>query len=280
MNLPECAACPSFAGGGPNELRVPVGRLYRSPVRPRHVAVMAREPGPQPEEPVDETRRNLLKLIAVAGVIGAVGGGVGGALEFAGRPPVVGLSSYPTVQLQDVDGSVLTASKVMKEYNVTTSDALTFNYPLTNEPNLLINLAPPSGGSGGAKNVTGGVGPSGSIVAFSGICQHLGCQVPSIAFYPAGTCSKSFGSLAFYIHCRCHGSTYDATRGAANLTGPATNPLPQVTLKWNTSDDSLWAVGVTGPTVMGHTNTLQGGVGVGSTSQLQSQSPVVLCTFP
>jgi Rieske Fe-S protein len=242
--------------------------------------VAARTPDPAEDDAVDETRRNLLKLIAVAGVIGAVGGGIGGALEFSGRPPTVGLSSYPTVQLQDLDGSMLTASKVMREYNVTTPDVLTFNYPLANEPNLLINLAPPSGGSGGATQVKGGVGPSGSIVAFSAICQHLGCTAPSIAFYPPGTCPKNFGSLSFYIHCSCHGSTYDATNGASNLTGPSVRPLPQVTLQWRSSDDSLWAVGMSGPTVLGHTSTLQGGVGVGTVSRLQQQSPVILCSFP
>jgi Rieske Fe-S protein len=239
---------------------------------------VAREPtNPQP---VDETKRNLLKLAAVAGILGAVGGGIGAAVNYASKPPVVGLSSYPAVQLLDLDGSVLTATKVMEEYNVTTSDALIFNYPLTDEPNLLINLAPPSSGGGGATNVKGGVGPSGSIVAFSGICQHLGCGAPNIAFYPAGTCSETFGTLPFYIHCSCHGSTYDATNGAANLTGPATRPLPQVTLQWKSSDDSLWAVGVTGPVVLGHENTLVGGEGVGTTSQLYRQSPVILCGFP
>lgn len=275
---PSCATCPSLSAAGGNALPVPVGRMYRMSVRPRRVS--ARTSEPEEDDPVDETRRNFLKLVAVAGVIGAVGGGIGGALQYAGRPPTVGLSNYPSVQLQDVDGSLLTASKVMKEYNVTTPDALTFNYPLTNEPNLLINLAPPSGGSGGATHVKGGVGPSGSIVAFSGICQHLGCQVPSLAFYPPGTCPQSFGNQNFYIHCSCHGSTYDPTNGASNLTGPAVQPLPQVTLQWNSSDDSLWAVGMTGPTVLGHSNTLQGGTGVGSVSRLQQQSPVILCSFP
>jgi Rieske Fe-S protein len=257
--------------------RAPVGRVYRRNFSiERGVAGARASSG---EDRVDETRRNFLKLVAVAGVIGAVGGGVAGALDYAGRPPVVGLSSYPAVQLQDVDGSVLTASKVMAEYNVTTSDALVFDYPLSNEPNLIINLASAEGESG-ATDVPGGVGPQGSIVAFSAICQHLGCSVPSIAFYPPNTCPRTFGTLAFYIHCSCHGSTYDVTRGAANLTGPAVRPLPQVTLQWRTADDSLWAIGVTGPPVMGHSNTLQGGIGVGSTSRLERQSPIVLCSFP
>jgi Rieske Fe-S protein len=265
-------------GLGRNDGHGPIGRLYRPVAARRPARASGRDP--PSDEGVDESRRNFLKLVAVAGVIGAVGGGVGGALEFAGRPPVVGLSSYPTVQLEDVDGSVLTASKVVREYHVTTPDALVFDYPLANEPNLLVNLAAPTGQSGGATQVPGGVGPSGSIVAFSGICQHLGCSVPSLAFYPPGTCPRSFGPLSFYLHCSCHGSTYDATRSASNLTGPATRPLPQVVLQWKPGDDSLWAVGVTGPTVLGHSNTLQGGVGVGSTSRLQRQSPIVLCDFP
>lgn len=255
----------------------PVGRVYRSLVR-RTATARSSDPPPD-DERVDETRRNFLKLVALAGVIGAVGGGVGSALEFAGRPPVVGLSSYPAVQLQDLDGSMLTATNVMAEYNVTTPDALTFDYPLSNEPNILVNLASPTG-SGGASNVPGGVGPNGSIVAFSAVCQHLGCMVPSIAFYPPGTCPEGFAGLSYYVHCSCHGSTYDATDAGRNLTGPAVRPLPQVSLRWNRADDSLWAVGMTGPTVLGHANTLQGGTGVGSSSRLQRQSPIVLCNFP
>jgi len=256
----------------------PVGRLYRPPARTGRAPTSTVTHSE--DDSVDETRRNLLKLVAIVGVIGAVGGGVGGALEYAGRPPTVGLSSFPAVQLEDVDGSALTASKVMTEYNLTTTDALVFDYPLTNEPNLLINLAAPSGGSGGTTQVPGGVGPKGSIVAFSGICQHLGCSVPSLAFYPPGTCPKSFGAVNFYLHCSCHGSTYDASRGASNLTGPAVRPLPQVTLEWRSADDSLWAVGMTGPPVMGHSDTLRGGNGVASVTRLERLSPIVLCSFP
>jgi hypothetical protein len=70
------------------------------------------------------------------------------------------------------------------------------------------------------------------------------------------------------------------TKGAANLTGPAVLPLPQVTLEWNSSDDTIHAVGENGPPVNGHLDTLQGDYGVSSTSQLQKQSPIILCAFP
>jgi Rieske Fe-S protein len=256
----------------------PVGQTYRVVPAPRHLASATASGGSTPE--VDETKRNALKLAVVVGVVAAAGGGLAGAsLQYVGQPPLVGLAAYPNVQLIDIDGSPLTATKVMNQYDVGTPEVITFNYPLRNEPNFLLNVAPRSGGSGGATNVVGGVGPKGSIVSFSAICQHLGCPAPNLAYYPPGACSKSFGPLDFYIHCSCHGSTYDVTKGAANLTGPAVLPLPQVTLKWNPSDDTIWAVGEKGPPVNGHLDTLQGDFGVGASSQLVKQSPIVLCNF-
>jgi Rieske Fe-S protein len=281
MNVECPASCP-FVAGRNDALDFPVGQLHRVG------AVGSSGTAPDGSE-VDETKRNLLKLLAVAGVIGAGGGLVGGALQYA-QPPVVGLKSYPSVQLLDVDGSPLTATNVNAEYNVTTSQLHLFYYPLTNEPNFFLNLAPAPSGGPGATNVPGGVGPTGSIVAYSAICQHLGCPAPAISYYPPGTCTQTFNTkvtkgLPFYIHCSCHGSTYDVTNKAANLTGPAIYPLPQVTLLWKDpsqgGDDSLWAVGEsTAVPVNGHFNTLQGGYGVGSTSQLAAESPIILCKFP
>lgn len=235
---------------------------------------------------VDETKRNVLKLLAVGGLIGAgVGGLVGGSLQYL-QPPAIGLSSYPKVQLLDVDGSPLTVAKVEAEYNVATSDLYLFNYPLRNEPNFLLNLypangSPPSATNPGAANVPGGVGTNGSIVAFSGICQHLGCPAPAIAYYPPGTCPNTPGGKVFYIHCSCHGSTYDPTNGASNLTGPAVLPLPQVILQPDSSGN-IFAIGITpsSPPVNGHINTLTGDYGVGSTSQVVKETPVILCNFP
>lgn len=281
MNLPaSCSSsCPRWSA--PGRFDFPVGQV-------RRVAATDGE--------VDETKRNLLKLAAVAGVLGiGVGGAVGGALQYV-QPPVVGISSYPKTQLLDVDGTPLTSAKVLKNYNVTTKDLYLFNYPLRNEPNFLLNLYPPidSGGlpiwapvSGVHYNVPGGVGPHASIVAFSAICQHLGCPAPALAYYPLvgnppqPTCSGATpGGRDFYIHCSCHGSTYDVSNKAGNLTGPAVLPLPQVTLYNDPVTDYLYAQGVDGPPVNGHLDTLQGDYGVGSTSQLAKESPVILCEFP
>ncbi len=278
FELPGCSdSCPYVPGkGGP--LDFPVGQVRRLAPVP--------DTG---EDDVDETRRNVLKLAGVGAMILA-GGGLGAAAIQYVQPPSVGLTSYPKVQLIDADGKPLTVAGVESEYNVTQSSLLLFNYPLRNEPNFFLNLAPANGqkptpSNYGAWNVPGGVGTNGTIVAFSAICQHLGCPAPAIAYYPPMTCpGQTFNTpnsptQPFYIHCSCHGSTYDPANSAANLTGPAVLPLPQVTL---VTDDSgnIYATGLTGPPVNGHLNSLQGDYGVGSTSQLIRESPVILCKFP
>jgi Rieske Fe-S protein len=265
----DCPPTCPIVSAGRDALSFPVGQIRR---------VAAADPAGSGD--VDETKRNVLKLLGIAGVIAVGGGGLtAGALQYV-QPPQIGLASFPKVQLIDLDGSPLTATSVMAEYNYLTDDVITFNYPLRNEPNFLLNLAPPAGSTGGATNVVGGVGPQNSIVAFSAICQHLGCPAPAISYYPPGTCSQTPGGHPFYIHCTCHGSTYDVTNGAANLTGPAVLPLPQVTLEWDQSDDTIYATSENGPPVNGHLSTLTGDYGVGQSSQLSKQSRTPLCNFP
>ena len=273
FDCPE--SCPWAARRDP-ALDFPVGQVRR----------FAAANGDGEDGDVDETKRNVLKLLAVGGLIGAGAGGiVGGALQYI-QPPAIGLSSYPRVQLLDVDGSALTVTKVESEYNVKTQELYLFNYPLRNEPNFLLNLypqngSPPSSTNLGAQNVPGGIGTYGSVVAYSAICQHLGCPAPAIAFYPPGTCPNTPGGKKFYIHCSCHGSTYDPANAASNLTGPAVLPLPQVILETDASGN-IYATGMTpsSPPVNGHITTLQGDYGVGTTSQLVKETPVILCNFP
>ena len=281
MGTFDCpVSCPYVAAARP-ALNFPLGQLRR--------VASANDAGD-----VDETKRNVLKLLAVAGLVGAAGGGlVGGTLQYV-QPPIVGISAYPRTQLVDVNGSPLTVDAVESEYNVGTGDLFIFYYPLQNEPNFFLNLypangQPPSASNPGAQNVPGGVGSHNSIVAFSAICQHLGCPAPAISYYPPGTCSQTFNTgptgpntspnQPFYIHCSCHGSTYNPANGASNLTGPAVLPLPQVTLDVD-PNGVIYAVGETGPPVNGHLNTLQGDYSVGTSSQLARESPVILCSFP
>lgn len=259
----DCPSSCSFVAAREQALSFPVGQVRRIDVD---------------EEQVDETKRNVLKLLAVAGIVGiGVGGGVAGALQYV-KPPTIGISSYPRVQLLDVSGRALTVETVMKEYSSDSNQCYTFTYPLTNEPNFFLNLYP------AVEQALNGIGPAAgpqTIVAFSAICQHLGCPAPAIAYYPPGTCPNTPGGKSIYIHCSCHGSTYDPTNGASNLTGPAVLPLPQVILEADPSGN-IFATGMTSssPPVNGHIDTLQGGYSVGGTSQVGTQPPVILCNFP
>jgi ubiquinol-cytochrome c reductase iron-sulfur subunit len=56
------------------------------------------------------------------------------------------------------------------------------------------------------------------IIAFSKICSHMGCAV---ALYEQGT---------KHLLCPCHQSTFDVTRAAKVIFGPAARPLPQLAL--------------------------------------------------
>ncbi len=140
---------------------------------------------------------------------------------------------------------------------------VSFNYPLDNEPNLLIKVG---------QKAQGGVGPDEDIVAFSSICQHLGCIW---GFQAAGTsppCAGSFVAKGPMGYCCCHGSQYDLLNGADVIAGPAPGPVPSVILEVDPSGN-IYAVGMNPPTIFGH-NTgssdvsadLQGGNLVGGSA--------------
>jgi arsenite oxidase small subunit len=122
---------------------------------------------------------------------------------------------------------------------------LNFNYPLDNEPNGMVKLG---------QKAVGGIGPDGDIVAFSLICQHMGC------IYDVN------GTQGF---CSCHGSRYDLANGGAVLNGPTQNPVPQVQLELDSSTGDISATGMTPPAIFGHnagsdyvSSDLQGGTPV------------------
>jgi ubiquinol-cytochrome c reductase iron-sulfur subunit len=55
-------------------------------------------------------------------------------------------------------------------------------------------------------------------IAYSSICTHLGCPV------------KLYEQQSHHLLCPCHQSTFDASRGAEVLFGPAARPLPQLAI--------------------------------------------------
>lgn len=258
--IAACFDCPGPKG---HRYSLAAGALQDFPAGiVRRIAPVAAS-APASEPPVDEARRNFLKLVVAGGAV-ALAGGVGIAGVKYLVPPPAGAATYPNIQLHYDDGSPILVSQY--KYTSSETNLIVFNYPLTNEPNMLLNLGT------AAPN---GVGPSNHLVAYSAICQHLGCVPPYISYYPAGACGSFHGGNAF-IHCVCHGSTYDpavaAPGGGANLiTGPAQHPLPQVLLHWDPATDYLYAVGVVGPPVRGHSDTLLGGSPV--TAPLLTEAP-------
>jgi arsenite oxidase small subunit len=137
---------------------------------------------------------------------------------------------------------------------------VTFNYPVQEAPNTLMKL--------GVK-AENGVGPDGDIVAFSLLCQHLGCIWGFVGTGTSPKCDDTYKAKTPVGYCCCHGTVYDLANGAAVTDGPAPRPVPQVILSYEASTGDIYATGMTPPTVFGfHTGSnnvlydLQGGTPV------------------
>ncbi len=203
---------------------------------------------------VDPTRRTFLKGAALS--IGALVLGGASAERFftpESRNSAV-MQSYPKAILVDSANNPVKVSQIPAA--TTTSDSypiMAFNYPLQNEPNIIIRLH-------GVKIPGSGVIVDGrdSILALSGICQHLGCTVPLLDYHPHNSIpfeaqligyTKSNWPEYGLLYCKCHGSQYDPTKGADNLynSGPAPSPanhsLPQVMLETDSSGN-IYATGM------------------------------------
>src|SRR5271157_1580161 len=107
-----------------------------------------------------ESKRNFLKfamafstLLAVGGIAAVLKSITNPGPSAAGTTGSSGPRQFPRV-------------KVAQLNDLTIGQPIAFNYPLDNEPNILVKL--------GTK-ADGGVGPDEDVVAFSNICQHLGC---------------------------------------------------------------------------------------------------------
>ncbi len=206
-------------------------------------------------------RRDFLRaMLLVAGA--AVVMGMLRGLEYL-VPPEIGITSFPKLLLVDENSKPIKASSLPVNANPTIA---LFPYPLSNEPNFLLNLGDSSGRpvevppttvvipqTGVTYEFPGGVGPHRSIVAYSALCQHLGCTFPELTFYPPGhKVLTAKGPMDMILYCSCHGSVYDPYRGGAVVTGPTVRPLPAVVLEWDPNTDELYAVRMIGPVIYGH----------------------------
>lgn len=155
---------------------------------------------------------------------------------------------YARTKLVDPQGKPLRASAVPANKN------LIFLYPFASTPCFLLNLgkrAKPRAALKTAGNQTyewtGGVGPSGSIVAYSAICAHqLAYPTRQISFISYRNEPSERNKHAQVIHCCAEHSQYDPAEGARVVAGPAPQPLAAILLEHDAKTDELTAVGTLG----------------------------------
>jgi len=245
------------------------------------------------EETKENSRRNFLKISLTLGVVLA-GLGTASVLRSVVSPsealPAEVIPTKTETQIATVtvtstigtlpgsesstesptsESSITTSStssgpfptiKVANVSNLTGGKTVTFNYPLEETPNLLVKLG---------EKAENGVGPDGDIVAFSQICQHLGCIYGFVVAGASPGCDNTYKASGPVGYCCCHGSAYDLANGAKVLGGPAPRPVPQVMLSYDDSTGDIYATGMSPPTIFGyHTGSdnvlydLQGGTPV------------------
>lgn len=127
--------------------------------------------------------------------------------------------------------------KVAKLSDLKDGEPVAFNYPLEEQPNMIVKL--------GAQ-AQGGVGPDSDVVAYSVLCTHMGGTLRGRYKHE----HKSIGPCPF------HYSTFDLTKGGAPVHASATENLPQITLE--VDGDDVYAVGITG-LVYGYRDNLADG---------------------
>jgi arsenite oxidase small subunit len=179
-----------------------------------------------------QSRRDFLKVSA------GIAGGIGVLAFPAGLDRVFADVSPGVQRLTDAYPEVL----VGNTSQLVEGEPLDFRYPLEEQFNFVVKLGVPA---------TGGVGPSGDIVAFSYLCSHMGCPL-------TGLYNKEHKMLG---PCPCHYSRFDLSKGGLLILGQATQSLPQIVLE--TRGNDIFATGVTG-LVYGHANNLEGGLAVHS----------------
>jgi arsenite oxidase small subunit len=181
----------------------------------------------------DESKRDFLKVAATISASLALLG-IASVMKSIVIPAVPGSTqttalSFPRVRVSSLG-------------EVSSGTAVIFNYPLDNEPNVLVKL--------GAK-AEGGVGPDQDIVAFSEVCQHLGCIWGFVPTGQSPAVNKTYVAPSPVGYCPCHGSIFDLENGAKVIGGPSPRPVPQVQLEVDTAGD-IYATGMSPPAIFGH----------------------------
>lgn len=196
---------------------------------------------------LDSGRRNIIRLCSSALSLLTISPGL---LAAPSRP----IRKFKPVLLTDAYHKPLQCEKLQAE------SEYIFHYPFKSTPCFLIDLGKPVGGGqelftdAGERYVwKGGVGPRGSVVAFSAICAHrMTHPSPAVSFIgyrkqPVGylTDQMEVKQRAAVIQCCSEQSVYDPAQGAMVLGGPAPQPLAAIELDYRDNGE-IYATGVYG----------------------------------
>lgn len=195
----------------------------------------------------DVSRRDFVKLCASAIALA----GVGSVFPLPAR----GIQrDYQRVRLVDADNRPFTAARLK------VGETYLFHYPYISTPCFLIDLGRRTQPTalatedGQRYDWRGGVGPKGSIVAFSAICAHkmshpakavsfINYRHQAVNFVDSDKKTAQRGQV---IYCCSERSVYDPAAGARVLGGPAPQPLAAILLNHDAKDGSLYAYGTYG----------------------------------
>lgn len=161
-------------------------------------------------QPTSFSRRRALTVIAVSGGVAATGITVW-ALAHTGNAGSSATSTGPTPTTQG-SGSQGTAggsgssghsgNVIASTSDVPVNSAKTFAIANSANPGILIHLQ------------------NNSFVAFNSTCTHAGCAV-------------AYNQQSHLLECPCHGASFDPSRRAAVVGGPAPTPLSAIAITVN-----------------------------------------------
>lgn len=135
-----------------------------------------------------------------------------------------GAASYPFKSWAEVmpDGRPWPNVKAGNIKDIQSGKPVSFSYPDDSSPAWLLKLD---------ESAVEGVGAHQDIVAFSGICTHMGCPV-------------EFKGGRFV--CPCHYSMFDPAKNGEPYQGLASDYLPQIRLRIDKATGNIHAVAMSG----------------------------------
>jgi arsenite oxidase small subunit len=184
---------------------------------------------------IGKSKRDFLKIILAFGGLATLGS-IASTLRILGfiPPPTQGASTqalaWPRIKLVNVAA-------------IDSSKPLRFNYPLVDTPNVLLKVG---------RKAENGVGPESDIVAYSDVCQHLGCFYGVLSSGASPPCNSSYKARGMEGYCCCHGGQFDLVNGAKVIGGPPPRPVPAVMLEYDKNTGDIYAIGMGPPTIFGH----------------------------